>query len=104
MAFAQLTCRNSLRDIETCLRAQSGKLDCGFVPATLDLQLQAPQAGIVAPVRYPDHQDAQDVVLDASEDPAVASPVPPSLRLTLKRSARFLHHNCFRCMPQSCMH
>ena len=26
MAFAQLTCRSSLRDIETCLRAQSGKL------------------------------------------------------------------------------
>ena len=26
MAFAQLTYRNSLRDIETCLRAQSGKL------------------------------------------------------------------------------
>ncbi len=26
MAFAQLTCRSSLRDIEACLRAQSGKL------------------------------------------------------------------------------
>ena len=26
MAFAQLTCRESLRDIETCLRAQSAKL------------------------------------------------------------------------------
>ena len=26
MAFAQLTYRSSLRDIETCLRAQSGKL------------------------------------------------------------------------------
>ncbi len=27
MAFAQLTYRESLRDIETCLRAQSGKLN-----------------------------------------------------------------------------
>ena len=26
MAFAQLTCRESLRDVETCLRAVSGKL------------------------------------------------------------------------------
>lgn len=32
MAFAQLTYRQSLRDIETCLSAQAGQYSCGSIP------------------------------------------------------------------------
>jgi len=54
MAFAQLTWRESLRDIEACLRAQSSVLSAGLAAFALGLAATAAQAapagGLVATV------------------------------------------------------